>query len=252
MRWKGGFTIEKSPFICQIKALLVYSRNNQVDAQKDVKTQDYPQRPGIKGGKCQKHTFVASVATSTRICPFNVHIFTLVTLLLLNLGGQMQGDLWMVGQWSQKYQERQACAYTSNHHWTPLRIEAKHAHYEALVFLPHLLSNWLRRKPFWKIGLACCQIEEASRGLELALLHISDVFWQSIFFIYLVRYIHLPSCQSNSAVPKMQLRFFFKKSNSFLFFADLRKIYFTGYCKIFEMIFLRVRLSSWFYNTNYK
>ena len=180
MRWKGGFAIEKSPFICQIKALLVYSRNNQVDAQKDVKTQDYPQRPGIKGGKCQKHTFVASVATSTRICPFNVDIFTLVTLLLLNLGGQMQGDLWMVGQWSQKYQERQACAYTSNHHWTPLRIEAKHAHYEALVFLPHLLSNWLRRKPFWKIGLACCLKEEA-RGLKLALLHISDVFWQSIF-----------------------------------------------------------------------
>ena len=192
---KGGVTIEKSPFICQIKALLVYSRNNQVDAQKDVKTQDYPQRPGIKGGKCQKHTFVASVATSTRICPFNVHIFTLVTLLLLNLGGQMQGDLWMVGQWSQKYQERQACAYTSNHHWTPLRIEAKHAHYQALVFLPHLLSNWLRRKPFWKIGLACCQKEEASRGLELALLHISDVFWQSIFF-YLFSKIHTSAIMS--------------------------------------------------------
>ena len=86
-----------------------------------------------------------------------------------------------------------------------------------------LIFNWLRRKPFWKIGLACC-LKEETRGLKLALLHISDVFFTKYFFIYLVRdvSIHLLSCESNSAVPKMQLRTFLK-AEFFLVFCRPQK-----------------------------
>ena len=195
---KGRLAIEKSSFICQIKALPVYSRNNQVDAQKDVKTQDYPQRPRIKGRKCQKHTFVASSSgTSSRCtCPFDVDIFTLVALLLLNPCGQMQGDLWMVGQGSQKYQERQACAYTSNHHWTPLRIEAKHAHY--VVFLAHL--QLVEEKAILE-NRPCMLSERRSQGSKTCFVAYFRCFFHKAFF-----HLFSKRCIHTSAIMRKQFR----------------------------------------------